>query len=530
MSPEPSNTARHRPERPPLLRAPWVGRRSADTNVTQMHYARQGVITPEIEYVAKRERLEAAFVRDEVARGRAIIPANKNHPELQPMGIGIAFNCKINANIGNSAISSDELEELEKLYLCLRYGADTVMDLSTGKRIKEIRETLLRFSPIPLGTVPIYECIEMVDDVTKLNIDDMLGVIEAQAKQGVDYMTIHAGVLLEFMPLIQGRITGIVSRGGSLMAQWMLHHHKQNPFYTHFDAICEIFRKHDVAFSLGDGLRPGSLHDASDEAQFAELKVLGALTKKAWKHDVQVMIEGPGHVPMDQIEMNVKKQMEICHEAPFYTLGPLVTDIAPGYDHITSAIGAAMIAWHGTALLCYVTPKEHLGLPDPEDVRQGLIAYKIAAHAADIARKRPAARERDDAMSHARYTFDWEKQFQLALDPDRAREYHDQTLPQPAHKASEFCSMCGPKFCAMHISRQVEDWNAAVKAGTAKLPDGITQEHLDNMLAERREAERAAAAEKMDALPGIHGPSEKEKRETEGTLPAKQAITPISGS
>jgi phosphomethylpyrimidine synthase len=442
-----------------------------------------------MEYVAKDERLDAEQVRAEVASGRAIIPANINHPELQPAGIGVAFRCKVNANIGNSALGSDERGELEKLGLCLRYGADAVMDLSTGHRIIEIREALLRYSPIPLGTVPIYEAIEGVDDVTKLTIDDLLGVIEAQAKQGVDFMTIHAGVLLEFMPLIQGRITGIVSRGGSLMAQWMLHHHKQNPFYTHFDAICEIFKKYDVAFSLGDGLRPGSLHDASDQAQFAELKVLGELTRKAWAHDVQVMIEGPGHVPLDQIEMNVKKQAELCHGAPFYTLGPIVTDIAPGYDHITSAIGAAMIAWHGTALLCYVTPKEHLGLPEPEDVRQGLVAYRIAAHAADVARKRPGARERDDAISHARYTFDWAKQFELALDPERAREYHDESLPQSDHKVSEFCSMCGPKFCAMRISQQIEDWNAAIEAGTAKLPDGVTREHLENMIAERRARE-----------------------------------------
>ena len=482
MSAKPSSTR----QKPAALRAPWIAGRQGEKNVTQMHYARQGVVTPEMEYVAKDERLDAEMVRAEVARGRAIIPANINHPELQPAAVGIAFRCKINANIGNSALGSDEQGELEKLDLCLRYGADTVMDLSTGKRIAEIRGALLRHSPIPVGTVPIYEAIEGVDDVTKLTIDDILGVIESQAKQGVDYMTIHAGVLLEFMPLIQGRLTGIVSRGGSLMAQWMLHHHKQNPFYTHFDAICEIFKKYDVAFSLGDGMRPGSLHDASDKAQFAELKVLGELTRKAWKHDVQVMIEGPGHVPMDQIEMNVKKQMELCHEAPFYTLGPLVTDIAPGYDHITSAIGAAMIAWHGTSLLCYVTPKEHLGLPEAEDVRQGLVAYKIAAHAADVARKRPGARDRDDAISRARYTFDWGKQFELALDPERAREYHDETLPQPTHKASEYCSMCGPKFCAMSISRKIEDWNAALEAGTAELPEGVTKEQLAKMLAERQ--------------------------------------------
>ena len=498
-------------------------------NITQLHRARGGEITPQMRAVAQAEAVAPEFVRAEVAAGRAILTANIHHPEAAPLIIGSAFRVKINANIGSSPEGSSIEEELRKLHVAVHWGADTVMDLSTGPDIAATREAILRHATVPVGTVPIYEAMSEVEAPEDLRPDRVLEIIEAQARQGVDYMTIHAGVLLEFMPLIQGRITGIVSRGGSLMAQWMLHHHKQNPFYTHFDAICEIFKKHDVAFSLGDGLRPGSLHDASDEAQFAELKVLGELTQKAWKHDVQVMIEGPGHVPLDQIEMNVKKQMEICHEAPFYTLGPLVTDIAPGYDHIASAIGAALIAWHGTALLCYVTPKEHLGLPDPDDVRQGIVAYKIAAHAADIARRRPGARERDDALSHARYTFDWEKQFQLALDPDRAREYHDQTLPQSAHKVAEFCSMCGPKFCSMHISRQIEDWNAAVKAGSARLPEGITQEHLDNMIAERREAERAAAAEKMEALTGMHGPSEKEKRAAEGKRLAKPRNAPVSG-
>jgi phosphomethylpyrimidine synthase len=451
-------------KRPPALRAPWVAPRLGQDNVTQMHYARRGLVTPEMEYVAKREKLAPELVRDELAQGRAILPANIRHPELEPAGIGIAFTCKINANIGNSALGSGVAEELRKLALCRRYGADTVMDLSTGAHIREIRSAILRHSTLPVGTVPVYECLEHAGDVTKLTVDDMLGVVEAQARQGVDYMTIHAGLLREFLPLVAGRLTGIVSRGGALMAQWMLHHQKENPFYAHFEALCGIFKKYDVAFSLGDGLRPGCLHDASDEAQFAELKVLGALTKKAWAHDVQVMIEGPGHIPLDQIEMNVARQRELCHGAPFYTLGPLVTDIAPGYDHITSAIGAAVIGWHGTSLLCYVTPKEHLGLPEPEDVRQGIIAYKIAAHAADVARRRPGARDRDDALSRARYAFDWEKQFELALDPERAREYHDATLPGDAHKSAEFCSMCGPKFCAMRLSRQLE---SATRQGAA---------------------------------------------------------------
>jgi len=434
--------------------------RTGHTNgecATQMHYARKGVITPEMTYVAEREGLEPEMVRAEVARGRLIIPCNVNHTSLEPMGIGTVATVKINANIGNSAVTSDVEGELEKLKFALKYGADTVMDLSTGGNIDAIRQAIIAASPVPIGTVPIYQAITIVKQVEDLTPDDMIDMIEHQAKQGVDYMTIHAGVLLEHLPLVQHRITGIVSRGGALMAQWMLAHKKQNPLYTHFDKLCQIFRKYDVSFSLGDGLRPGCTADASDAAQFAELRTLGELTRVAWAHDVQVMIEGPGHVPMDQIEMNVRLQQEICQEAPFYTLGPLVTDIAPGYDHITSAIGAAMIGWHGASMLCYVTPKEHLGLPNREDVKQGCIAYKIAAHAADIARGRKGARDRDDALSHARFNFDWERQFALALDPETARAMHDETLPHEAFKHAEFCSMCGPKFCSMKISRHLEE-------------------------------------------------------------------------
>jgi len=434
--------------------------RTGHTNgecATQMHYARKGVITPEMTYVAEREGLEPEMVRAEVARGRLIIPCNVNHTSLEPMGIGTVATVKINANIGNSAVTSDVEGELEKLKFALKYGADTVMDLSTGGNIDAIRQAIIAASPVPIGTVPIYQAITIVKQVEDLTPDDMVDMIEHQAKQGVDYMTIHAGVLLEHLPLVQHRITGIVSRGGALMAQWMLAHKKQNPLYTHFDKLCQIFRKYDVSFSLGDGLRPGCTADASDAAQFAELRTLGDLTRAAWAQDVQVMIEGPGHVPMDQIEMNVRMQQEICQEAPFYTLGPLVTDIAPGYDHITSAIGAAMIGWHGASMLCYVTPKEHLGLPDREDVKQGCIAYKIAAHAADIARGRKGARDRDDALSHARFNFDWERQFALALDPETARAMHDETLPHEAFKHAEFCSMCGPKFCSMKISRHLEE-------------------------------------------------------------------------
>jgi phosphomethylpyrimidine synthase len=438
-----------------MIRSAWVEKRRGAENVTQIHYARKGVITEEMDYVATREKLDASLVRDEVARGRLIIPANINHPELEPMGIGIATSCKVNANIGTSPVSSSLEEEVEKLRLSIKYGADTLMDLSTGKRIREVREAIIRHSPIPIGTVPIYEALERAGKVEAITPELMLQVIREQAEQGVDYMTIHAGIRLQYLPLVARRITGIVSRGGSILAQWMMYHHAENPLYTHYDEICEIFKRYDVSFSLGDSLRPGSLHDASDEAQFAELETLGELTRKAWEHDVQVMVEGPGHVPMDQIDMNVKKQMELCDEAPFYVLGPLVTDIAPGYDHITSAIGAALAGWSGAAMLCYVTPKEHLGLPDAEDVRNGLIAYKIAAHAADIARHRPGARDRDDALSRARYTFDWNEQFRLSLDPDRAREYHDATLPQDHFKTAEFCSMCGPKFCSMSISQKL---------------------------------------------------------------------------
>jgi phosphomethylpyrimidine synthase len=441
------------------LRDGWIEKRLAtagvngNRNVSQMHYARLGIVTEEMAYVAKREKLDAELVRSEVARGRAIIPANIHHRNLEPMGIGVAFKCKINANIGNSATTSNIDEELEKLHRAVHYGSDTAMDLSTGGDIPKIRRAIIEASPVPIGTVPIYEAITRVRRTEDLTIDVMLEVIEEQAEQGVDYMTIHAGVLREFLPMVRNRITGIVSRGGALLAVWMSHHKKQNFLYEHFDEICKIFKKHDVSFSLGDGLRPGSLADASDEAQFAELKVLGELTKKAWEHDVQVMIEGPGHIPMDQIELQVKKENELCHEAPFYTLGPLVTDIAPGYDHITSAIGAAMIGWYGASMLCYVTPKEHLGLPNADDVRQGVIAYKIAAHAADVARHRPGARDRDDALSYARFLFDWNKQFELSLDPETARAMHDETLPDDFYKDSKFCSMCGPKFCSMNATQ-----------------------------------------------------------------------------
>jgi phosphomethylpyrimidine synthase len=437
------------------MRHDWIKGRTGV--VTQMHYAKKGEITPEMAYVASVERVDPEFIRSEIARGRLIVPANIRHPELVPMGIGIGLTCKINANIGNSSLVPDIENETNKLSVCLKHGADTVMDLSTGPKIPEIREAMLRMSPVPLGTVPIYEAIHQVGDPLELTTEDLLRVIRSQAEQGVDYMTIHCGLLRDFIPLTANRITGIVSRGGSLMAQWMLRHDKENPLYTAFDQILEICREFDVTLSLGDGLRPGCLADASDAAQFAELEVLGRLTKRAWEADVQVMIEGPGHVPYDQIPMNVEKQQELCHEAPFYVLGPLVTDIAPGYDHITSAIGATAAATAGAALLCYVTPKEHLGLPDLEDVRNGIIAYKIAAHAADIARHRPGARDRDDNLSRARYAFDWKSQFDLSLDPDRARSMHDETLPQETFKHAEFCSMCGPKFCSMHINHQIRE-------------------------------------------------------------------------
>ncbi|WP_396033709.1 phosphomethylpyrimidine synthase ThiC [Candidatus Cyanaurora vandensis] len=440
------------------MRSSWIARRTGQANVSQMHYARQGLITEEMTYVAQREQLPMELIRSEVARGRMIIPANINHPNLEPMAIGIASKCKVNANIGASPNSSGIEEELAKLQQAVKYGADTVMDLSTGGGdLDTIRTAIIRNSPVPIGTVPIYQAMESVHgNMDKLTPEVFLDVIEKHAKQGVDYMTIHAGILIEHLPLVRNRITGIVSRGGGILARWMLNYHQQNPLYTHFDEIIEIFKKYDVSFSLGDSLRPGCQHDASDAAQFAELKTLGQLTRRAWEHDVQVMVEGPGHVPMDQIEMNVKRQMEECSEAPFYVLGPLVTDIAPGYDHITSAIGAALAGWHGTAMLCYVTPKEHLGLPNAEDVRSGLIAYKIAAHAADLARKRPGARDRDDQLSTARYNFDWNQQFALSLDPERAREYHDETLPADIYKTAEFCSMCGPKFCPMQTKVDAE--------------------------------------------------------------------------
>ena len=439
------------------MRAGWIEKRRGLRNVTQMHLARQGQVTEEMARVAARERLEPELIRAEVARGRMVIPANVMHPELDPLGIGIAATCKINANIGNSAVTSDAKHELEKLALCLKHGADTVMDLSTGGNIPGIRESIIRASPIPVGTVPIYECLVHVDEVEDLTPRILLDIIEKQAQQGVDYMTIHAGLLRDFIPLAAKRTTGIVSRGGALMAQWMLSNKAENPLYTAFDDICEIFKKYDVTFSLGDGLRPGCLADASDAAQFAELKVLGELTRRAWAHDVQVMVEGPGHVPLDQIPMNMEKERELCDEAPFYVLGPLVTDIAPGYDHITSAIGAAVAAQHGAAMLCYVTTKEHLGLPDLEDVRAGIIAYKIAAHAADVARHRPGARDRDDALSRARYAFDWKKQFELSLDPELAQSMHDETLSAEHFKTAEFCSMCGPKFCSMRIHTHLEE-------------------------------------------------------------------------
>jgi len=439
----------------PPIRSDWVRKRTGPV-VTQMHYARQGIITEEMEYVAKRENLPAETVRSEVACGRMIIPANVRHLELEPMAIGIAAKCKINANIGNSATTSNIDQELEKLHAAVHFGADTAMDLSTGGDIHKIREAILRHSPVPIGTVPIYEALSRVTRVRELTPEIMLEVIEEQAAQGVDYMTIHAGVLREYIPMTRKRITGIVSRGGAILAEWSVENKQENFLYTHFEDICKIFQKYDVSFSLGDGLRPGCLADASDEAQFAELKTLGELTKKAWEYDVQVMIEGPGHIPLDQIKLQVDKEIEMCHEAPFYTLGPLVTDIAPGYDHITSAIGAAMIGWHGASMLCYVTPKEHLGLPDKNDVRQGIIAYKIAAHAADVARHRPGARDRDDALSYARFLFDWNKQFDLSLDPEMARSMHDETLPNETYKDAAFCSMCGPKFCSMNTTQVLE--------------------------------------------------------------------------
>lgn len=434
-------------------------RAKSGANVTQMHYARKGMITPEMEYIAVRENCAPEFVRDEVARGRAIIPANINHPESEPMIIGRNFLVKINANIGNSAISSSIAEEVEKMTWSIRWGGDTVMDLSTGKNIHETREWILRNSPVPIGTVPIYQALEKVNGKAEdLTWEIYRDTLIEQAEQGVDYFTVHAGVLLRYIPLTAKRTTGIVSRGGSIMAKWCLAHHKESFLYTHFEEICEIMKQYDVSFSLGDGLRPGSIADANDEAQFGELETLGELTKIAWKHDVQVMIEGPGHVPMHQIKENMEKQLTICHEAPFYTLGPLTTDVAPGYDHITSAIGAAMIGWFGTAMLCYVTPKEHLGLPNKKDVKDGIIAYKIAAHAADLAKGHPGVNLWDNALSKARFEFRWKDQFHLSLDPETAQEFHDETLPSEGAKVAHFCSMCGPHFCSMKITQDVREY------------------------------------------------------------------------
>jgi len=480
-------------------------------NVTQMHYAKQGIITPEMEFVAIRENLQLElykeqlaqqhpgvdwgaklpaaitpeFVRAEVARGRAIIPANINHTELEPMIIGRNFLVKINANLGNSAVTSSIEEEVHKMTWAIRWGADTVMDLSTGKNIHETREWIIRNSPVPIGTVPIYQALEKVDGKAEaLTWEIFRDTLIEQAEQGVDYFTIHAGVLLRYVPLTARRVTGIVSRGGSIMAKWCLAHHKESFLYTHFEEICEIMRAYDISFSLGDGLRPGSIADANDEAQFAELKTLGELTQVAWKHDVQTMIEGPGHVPMHLIKENMDRQLKECHEAPFYTLGPLTTDIAPGYDHITSGIGAAMIGWYGTAMLCYVTPKEHLGLPDRDDVKVGIITYKIAAHAADLAKGHPGAQIRDNAMSKARFEFRWEDQFNVGLDPDRAREYHDQTLPKESAKLAHFCSMCGPHFCSMKITQEVRDY--AKQKGISD--DGALKDGLEEKAAEFKSA------------------------------------------
>jgi phosphomethylpyrimidine synthase len=456
----------------PGVRADWIAGRDVErtstalrgrSTVTQLHYARRGDVTEEMEFVALREGLEPEFVRSEVARGRAIIPANINHPELEPMAIGRNFLVKINANIGNSAVSSSIEEEVEKLRWATLWGADTVMDLSTGRDIHETREWILRNSAVPIGTVPLYQALEKTGGVAEdLTWEIYRDTLIEQAEQGVDYFTVHAGVLLRYVPLTAQRVTGIVSRGGSIMAQWCLAHHRENFLYTHFEEICEIMAAYDVSFSLGDGLRPGSIADANDEAQFAELRTQGELNRVAWRHDVQVMNEGPGHIPMHLIKENMDKQLEWCGEAPFYTLGPLTTDIAPGYDHITSAIGAAMIGWYGTAMLCYVTPKEHLGLPDRDDVKAGVIAYRIAAHAADLAKGHPRARAHDDALSKARFEFRWEDQFNLALDPVTARSYHDETLPAAGAKVAHFCSMCGPKFCSMRISHDIRD---AARAG-----------------------------------------------------------------
>lgn len=501
---------------------PKIRRARAGKNVTQMHYARQGIITPEMEYIAIRENMQRAelrdemlsqqqpgesfgaslpemitpeFVRDEVARGRAVIPANINHPETEPMIIGRNFLIKVNANIGNSSVGSSIAEEVEKMVWATKWGADTVMDLSTGRNIHETREWLIRNSPVPIGTVPIYQALEKVNGVAEdLTWEIFRDTLIEQAEQGVDYFTIHAGVLLRYVPMTAKRVTGIVSRGGSIMAKWCLSHHKESFLYTHFEDICQIMKAYDVTFSLGDGLRPGSIADANDEAQFAELETLGELTKIAWKHDVQVIIEGPGHVPMQLIKANMEKQLEHCGEAPFYTLGPLTTDIAPGYDHITSGIGAANIGWYGCAMLCYVTPKEHLGLPNKEDVKEGLITYKIAAHAGDLAKGHPGAQIRDNALSKARFEFRWEDQFNLGLDPERARQYHDETIPQESGKVAHFCSMCGPKFCSMKISQDVREYAAKLDAVGNNITE-ITLEEIKSGMKEKSQQFRDAGSE-----------------------------------
>lgn len=471
---------------PELARKPLRAKKGK--NVTQLYYARRGMITPEMEFVAIRENMDPEFVRSEIAAGRAIMPSNINHPEAEPMIIGRNFHVKINANIGNSAVSSSIAEEVEKMTWATRWGADNIMDLSTGKHIHTTREWIIRNAAVPVGTVPIYQALEKVNGVAEdLTWEVYRDTLIEQAEQGVDYFTIHAGVLLRYVPLTANRVTGIVSRGGSIMAQWCLYHHQENFLYTHFEEICEIMKAYDVAFSLGDGLRPGSIADANDEAQFAELETLGELTQIAWQHDVQVMVEGPGHVPMHLIKENMDKQLEVCKEAPFYTLGPLTTDIAPGYDHITSAIGAAMIGWFGTAMLCYVTPKEHLGLPNREDVRVGVITYKIAAHAADLAKGHPGAQQRDDALSKARFEFRWRDQFNLSLDPERAVEYHDETLPAEGAKTAHFCSMCGPKFCSMRISQDIRNY--------AKDKDLNTTEAIHQGMKEKAEEFKKAGSQ-----------------------------------
>ncbi len=500
-----------------LARKPRIAK--PGMNVTQMHYARKGIVTPEMEYIAIRENqrreglselltkqhpgqhfgaaipkiITPEFVRDEVARGRAIIPVNINHPEIEPMIIGRNFLVKINANIGNSALSSGIQEEVEKMTWAIRWGGDTVMDLSTGKHIHETREWIMRNSPVPIGTVPIYQALEKVDGkAEELTWEIYRDTLIEQCEQGVDYFTVHAGVRLPYIPMTAKRMTGIVSRGGSIMAKWCLAHHKESFLYTHFEDICELLKQYDVAFSLGDGLRPGSIYDANDEAQLAELKTLGELTQVAWKHDVQVMIEGPGHVPMHMIKENMELQLKYCDEAPFYTLGPLTTDIAPGYDHITSAIGAAMIGWYGTAMLCYVTPKEHLGLPDKNDVKDGIMAYKVAAHAADLAKGHPGAQIRDNALSKARFEFRWEDQFNLGLDPDKAREFHDETLPQHGAKLAHFCSMCGPHFCSMKITQDVREYAASQGVSEKDALDKGMQEKAQEFVEQGAEIYRKA--------------------------------------